>query len=513
MPSELETALQQHVTRQRNDDSVITADEVIDRAQSSKTAPSATRLTAWWARWPAAAAVLAFVAVAGVVVQSGDDSTTVITPSAPPSPANQTESSNGSPAANPPVLSEDPPSPDTTVVAPPRTTASSSTVAAIDVASAQRDALRVLPGFSATATITRTGAEIDETEPDNAIQYTLLADGSFYADLGADSFGSFDPATGRVVGAFRDEAGQLIYQEIVGQADSALPLNVLGGYDPTEIAALGSPDEPPTIREIQFEQRPAWEVTTIDTVGGNLSAAGIEADEAHTTVQVIDQASGLVVSTSITSTDPTVFTRDVVLTGLTVVDEMPDEFPGEFPAGAVVATSGNPSGAMPVDVDAVASHFGIATPVPEQTHESTTHGVIITTESNTHQEGDDPGLPGSVIYRDATFLLREGFLTTTVKISGEALREGRTPREGFAVVDGYLCNDGDANGECDSNPIGDQPVVISNGALAGASVFIDESLGVASATVIAETFQVFVYGTDRATAVDILNGFTIEVPA
>ena len=72
---------------------------------------------------------------------------------------------------------------------------------------------------------------------------TLLADRSFWADQGLRGGDRTTRGHTSSAGAFAQPDGTVGYQEIVGRSDGFMPLGILVGYDPTQLA-MALPDDP-----------------------------------------------------------------------------------------------------------------------------------------------------------------------------------------------------------------------------------------------------------------------------
>lgn len=524
MSSELEQLLRNHADRLDAEMSPITAHEAIDRSEALTTStPLLTRNSQRWGRRLSVAAGLALVVGAGVVLAQldGDDPRIVI-PAATDNPTTE-PSATVEAHATPTTLETSTTATSTTATS---TTVAEPEITAEQVQLAQRDALRNLTGFSATASFTNTGVDADLGESDPA-RYTLLTDGSLYVETGAGTFGSFDPATGIVLGAFRDQSGNMQYQEITGQSDNGLPLTILGGFDPTRLIE-GTFDGEQTIRDVGFEGRPAWEVTTVQAFPAdwfNVPAvsAPLDADIIQTTVQIVDQQSGLIVSTTETSTDPNSGGRDTVLSDIAVVDTMPPEFPGAFPDGAQVDRSGGSPPVTDATIDDVLDLFGIPVPIPVGLVAGTAVDggtpEIVIVDRPQYDETDDPNSEPRTTYREARFTVREGFVATTVSVSSIVLRDGADVPTGLAVSDGYLCFDPDGDGTCESggdpqrSTDGSGLVPIASGALADRTAELSPpDSALISASTYHGPFAITIYRSDRATADAILGSFEVLSP-
>jgi hypothetical protein len=387
---------------------------------------------------------------------------------------------------------------------PPETEQRGVTIA--DIVDAQRQALKNLNGFSATATLTEPGPNGEPTT--RTVRYTLVADGSFYADTGPGTFGSYDPTTGIVLGAFRDQDGGLSYQEIAGQSDNSLPLGILGGYDPTMVVQRGF-GNPPAIREVTFNGRQAWEVTTEDAYDTDDGVGQV----VQRSVQVIDQELGLIVSNETSMIDPD-SRRSAALSDIDIVDSMPEAFPGTFPDGAVVQRDGNAATALPATLDDVAEAFGPTVPLPTAFAEGTISenagpATIIVTNSPTAIGNAAENPETAATYISAEFIVREGFVTTSLTISAQALQTGAVAPDGYAVVDGFLCDDPDGDGRCQDFTATDPNTdTIQAGALQGLAVYIDEQPSYTSGAIVLNGVRISMIGSDRPSMIAAFNGFT-----
>ena len=384
---------------------------------------------------------------------------------------------------------------------------SGSTERVTEIIDAQQTALKRLTGFSATATVT--SADPDGNPSSQTVRYTLLADGSFYAVTGPGTFGSYDPATGIVLGAFRGVDGEVSYQEILGQSNNLLPLGILGGYDPTSIAQAGF-DGSPEIEDVEIDSRPAWRLTYEDTYPAH---EGTD-DVVQTTVQVFDRESGLVVRNSTTTTDPAGSAQSTELTDIEIVDTMPAEFPGAFPVDAEVQRDGDPAGARVATLDDVAGLFGPGVPLPTgfvsgSVVENAAPATIVVAEGPGYLDGEDGRDPPSSTYLSATITTRQGFVATTLEMHAQTIVDGIATPDRYAIVDGFLCRDPDGDGTCAQYTADDENVAtIREGALTGLPVYIGVQPGFVTGTVSLGAVNISVTGSDRATVDAILAGFT-----
>ncbi len=529
MPSEIEQLLRDHARHLDAEMTPITVHEVTERPGSpTQTAPIDTqRGRPRKAGLGVAAALIVIIGAGLLIARLGDDRPRIVTPTetaAPETPA-ATAPVITEAIAEPTPMSAPPSSTDTTVVA---TTLPEPAITTEQVQLAQREALRTLTGFSATASFAVTDESADLGQPE-AVTYTLLADGSVYVATGPDTFGSFDPVTGIVLGVFRDETGNLTAQEITGQTDNGLPLTILGGYDPTRLIETGK-DAMQTIREVDVEGRPAWEVTTVEEfTTDEFSSAPFDTDTGtdfvQTTIQVIDQESGLIVMNAESSTDPNAGgDRVTTLSDIAVVDTMPPEFPGTLPDTVDVDRSGSPAPITGATVEEVVELFGVAVPIPEGLIAGTAVAgdpvEIVLEDRPQFEEADDPEGEPRTTFREARFTIREGFVATTVAVSSIALRDDAVVPEGLALSEGYLCFDSDGDGACNSGgdpqgfTDGDGVVPIGSGLLVGLSAELSSLSGtIGSGSTYYGPFSVAVYQSDRATIDAILGSFELVFPS
>ena len=81
---------------------------------------------------------------------------------------------------------------------------------------------------------------------------------------------------------------------------------------------------------------------------------------------------------------------------------------------------------------------------------------------------------------------------------------------GQAVVDGFLCDDPDGDGQCQDFTATDPNAdTIQTGALQGVAVYIDEQPGYTSGVVLLNGIRISMIGTDRATTLAAFDGFTL----
>jgi len=380
-----------------------------------------------------------------------------------------------------------------------------------EVRRAQFEALRKLPGFTATAVKTVFTPSTGEPESEQTAQVTLLADGSFFADQGERGWGSFDPATHLVRGVFQLPDGTTGYQEIVGQAQNTVPLNILTGHDPTALVQYGGPADT-TVRESTFEGRSVWEVTTVFGFDRSMcegECAGPPSTQ--TTVQTIDQETGLVIRNSITSTAPNTVPNLSVLRDVQIVDSMPPGFPGSFPEGVTVDRSGDPNAVATIALGDIATRFGIAVPLPAGFEDSTI----------SYQEMDgmwtgDGGTEATTFHRTVEFSVPEGFTTTRVRVSAISVPPGGVVPPGMIVVDGgFVCSAAPGADQCESldattvsSQQMDGAVTLTSGALAGLGAYQSDE----SASITSGPFQISILAGDRAAALAIANDFVLVEP-
>ena len=384
----------------------------------------------------------------------------------------------------------------------------------------QVGALRALPGF--TATVTKTVFDPVSGEPsEETAQVTLLADGSFWADQGLRGWGSYDPRTHIVRGTFAQPDGTVDHQEIVGQPDGFLPLGILVGYDPTQLA-MAMPDDPilgnsTDVIETTFEGRRAWEITTvmsfeIPCLEPCIGQADPTTAFEQTEVTTIDQETGIVIRKSMTSTQPNTQPQLSMLGDISVTDVMPAPFPGTFPDGAVVDRSGDPNAIAAgglARVQALADWFGIAIPLP-------TGPIEISTQENggSLSGPDGADVPGR--FHRIEVASHEGFVTAaavTLMFSAP-LAESPVP-DGWTVVDGFYCMSPTDDGVCDDPwttfGIDVDATVIESGALAGGKLvrFADPPSG----SIDFGPFQIGISAPDAATVLAIANRFEVVQPS
>jgi hypothetical protein len=411
----------------------------------------------------AAGAGVAVVApLAGLVVLQGD---------AQPSSIKGTDTTEPSPTTIPDVATSPSTLLPTSVAASPTTlpivrepTVEEPTIE--DVRKAQAEALRQLVGFTAVAEVTQTFGSEDQQPASRVAKVPLLPDGSFWAQIGADEWGSYDPASGVARSAFRGADGTIQYQEIVGQRDNSVPVGVLTGMNPVQLVDA-IPGVRTDIAVTVLDVRPVWEITTVMTYDPSSCEELCEGDPfVQTMVDTVDQATGLVIRSSNTTTEVNGTSQVAVLRDIRVVDTVPAAFPGTVPDGAEIDRSGEPTAAVSATLGDVADFFGVPVPIPS--------GVGEATVNVSQNESLDPS--GAVLVnRRAEIVGREGFLMRSVYISALAASDEGESRGG--VVDGYLCmtGDDDNDGTCDPDPYldqtplvdGQQIVTIDEGAAAG----------------------------------------------
>lgn len=508
MPTDVETLLRDHADTLEAAAPPITLDEVRDTVPPVPTPqPRDGRRDR---RWLMVAAVLVLVS-AGVVALAlvddrqgtvrTDDPTTITSPGTEPRPDDTTRQATTTAPAPIPV----PPTEPAVTAGPPSTTVPVDVLTVEDVHARQVAALRALPGFQATSTARTEQTSPQEVADPRTAEFTMTADGSFYAQTGPDTWGSYDPATSVVRGVYRDLNGQLVHEEIVGQSDAFTPISILVGHNPTSLV-WPSPEGEQTVEEVDYAGRPAWEIVTVNR-WSNRGLPGISASDdevVQTTRQIVDHQTGLIVAEHLTSTDPTTPDQESTLTNVSVTDELPAEFPGTFPDGAAVQRSGDPNQARsinPTDVDAL---FGIPVPLPADLESAR----LRFSDLEGYAEGDDVATGPSIRHRTLTITYGNSFVPIVVDIYADLLADGRdTSPDHRIVVDGYLCDDLQGDGVCDtyqSDGFNDgSTFTIEHGALAG-NVGAVESGAVSVRT---GALTIVIISEDTAAAVEIANSF------
>ena len=143
-----------------------------------------------------------------------------------------------------------------------------------------------------------------------------------------------------------------------------MPLGILTGHDPTALVRHVAPAAT-TVRETTFEDRAVWEVTTVYEFDSSMCEGGCSSPPStQTTVQSVDQETGLVIRNSVTSGAPNTVPSLSVLRDVRIVEQMPPEFPGSFPSDVTVDRSGDPNGATTIPYTDIAGRFGIPVPLP-----------------------------------------------------------------------------------------------------------------------------------------------------
>ena len=404
---------------------------------------------------------------------------------------------------------------DTTVVSTvPPTTSVEPGLSVEDVRAMQAAALRALPGFTATVAKTVFDPVSNEPSSEETAQITIVADRSFWADRGLRGWGSYDPRTHIVRGAFALPDGTLGYQEIVGQPDGFTPLGILVGYDPT-VLVMATPDGPilgnsTEVIETTFEGRPVWEVTIIQAFDAPCFEVCSEEDDTkivQTEVSTVDQETGIVIRKSTTSTQPNQTPQLSVLRDIRVTDAMPAPFPGTFPDDAVVDRSGDPNAAAVggmARVQALADAFGIAIPLP-------TGPIEISTRENggSLMGPDGVDVPGR--FHTIEVASHEGFVTAAaVNLMFSApVAESPVP-DGWTVVNGLYCTSPTDDGVCDERSFGNV-TEIESGALAGGKLMGPADAPYGSITF--GPFQIGISAPDAATVLAIANRFEMVEPS
>ena len=473
-------------------------------------------------RWMVAAAVVALVAAGAVALgwnaQNSDRTTPATSPqistvgSAPESVAT-TEPVEPATSAAPTTA----PTTGAPTTAPPTTQVPTSVPAGPTVADVRRhqiDKLGQLPGFTATARFESTAeGAVEPVEPRTGT-VTLLADGSFYADTGPDTWGSYEPATGTARGAYIGPDGNLAYDEIVGQHDNHLAVGILVGHDPTALVVSSSgPFETPgfseVVAETTFDGRPAWEIATTIAAVQPRPQPGIGTDPVpplQRTVQIVDQATGLVVHDTTTNTLGTVSTRTSTLTDVRIVEELPPEFPGSIPDGVPVNRSGDPTQA-PISVDAAVEAFGRPLPLPP-----IPDGARVVYARSELLLSEDPEAD-RLISHNVIVMHANSFVAPVVQISAVSLPPGMPLPDGYIVEDGaFLCPASEAGDGClvhaaaDTAGVADtETIEITDGALAGRLAMAHAG----GANVLDGAFSILVSGGDDATTSELLNSFVM----
>ena len=365
---------------------------------------------------------------------------------------------------------------DTTVVSTvPPTTSVEPGLTVEDVRAMQATALRALSGF--TAAVTKTVFDPVSSEPtEETAQVTLLADRSLWVDRGLRGWGSYDPLTHIVRGAFAQPDGTEGYQEIVGQSDGSLPLSILVGHDPTQLAMATAGRSGPR----ELDRRDRDDVRRTTGVGDHghpvvrhamlraLQPGGPNhenrADRGQHDRPGDRDRDPEVDDEHRTEPEPQLS----VLRDMRVVESMPTEFPGTFPDDAVVDRSGDPNaiaiGGLP-GVQALADAIGIAIPVP-----TGPAGMTISTMQNDGMFSDPDGtnVPGR--FHTIETASTDGFLTTAaVRVMFSAPVGDSPVPAGQTMVDGLYCRSATDDGVCDDTGFGNPTdvTVIESGALAG----------------------------------------------
>lgn len=423
-----------------------------------------------------------------------------------------------------------PPAPATAPAAPPVDTTVASTVPPTtsgepeltveEVRAMQADALRVLPGFTAAVTKTVFDPVSGGTSSEETAQVTLLADRSFWADQGLRGWGSYDPRTHIVRGAFVQPDGTVGYQEIVGQSDGFLPLGILVGHDPTQLT-VAMPDDPARgistdVIETIFEGRPVWEVTSIQSFADPCfepcSPAAATTRIVQTEVSTIDQQTGIVIRKSTTSTQPNTQPQLSMLGDIRVTGAMPAQFPGTFPDDAVVVRSGDPTGGAVggmAGVQALADEFGIAIPLP-------TGPIEISTRQNPGGMRGPDGVDVPSRSHTIEVASHEGFVTSAaVNLTFSAPVADRPVPDGWTIVDGLYCMSPSDDGVCDDPwttfGIAVDATVIESGALGGSRLVRAAEQPHGSITF--GPFQIGITAPDAESVLAIANRFEMVQPS
>ena len=382
-----------------------------------------------------------------------------------------------------------------------------------DVRAGQIAALRQLSGFTATAEVTTTstpysldGAPMAEQTSTRTAEITLLPDGSFWSQTSADEWGSYDPATHTVRGAFRSPEGVLQYQEIVGQPDNSIPLGVISGMFPTQLVG-GTQDDSTRVEDTTLDGRAVWQITNVmvyDPARCQGDGCGSE-PYSQTIVQTVDQQTGLMIRSSNATTDQHGTSQVAALRDVRPVDTMPAGFPGTFPPDAAVDRSGDPNIATSLTMADIPAHFGIATPLPAGLDTVTvTAGEMM----GPSVDNDDPAGP-SYRTRTADIVAHDGFLNMTISVRATVAADAPTDD---LVIDGYVCRngDGDQDGACDktidgsaSGLPGSRTITIEHGALAGREVLVVNG----GLSINVGIFDINILAPTNAEAIAIANTF------
>ncbi len=237
-----------------------------------------------------------------------------------------------------------PPLPSTTVVSttpPPPSTTVPLSEQLDQIARTVVERLSTLQSIGFTTTVRRTG------QPDDSNNVVMRADGAFWAES-AGSWGSYDPQTGLLRGAFTNPDGSLGYDELAGQPDGSTGVGILMGHQPAPaIAGIRMAD---SVVESVYDGRPVWRLELVLN-------SGLGSDASQTLL--IDQATGILVSETDRSTDNGVTTtQQSEFTDLAVDAPLPPAFPGSFPPDATIRRSGDPLQAPVPTAEEAAQRFG-----------------------------------------------------------------------------------------------------------------------------------------------------------
>lgn len=134
--------------------------------------------------------------------------------------------------------------------------------------------------------------------------------------------------------------------------------------------------------------------------------------------------------------------------------------------------------------------------------------VITLTSTPSYLEGDDGRAAPSAEYIETTFTAREGFVSTTVRISAQRLVDGVSVPTDSSVVDGFLCFDNQQDGLCDDLSSSDLTVeAVDAGALSGRPMYFSEEATYTYGTVFLGGVDISVSGADREQTIEIFESF------
>lgn len=192
---------------------------------------------------------------------------------------------------------------------------------------------------------------------DKSAQVVLRNDGS--AAVASDSivWSYYDATVGTARLAFTGMDGQVVYQELVGQADNSVALGVPTGLPNGIVEQFPlTTDFVVDIADDVIDGRPTWRIDQVYDVPGSTATTA----EMSSSIW-IDVNSGITIKTrnvGMQTRNDVALVETITLSNLELDTPMPPDFPGAFPENAAVDRSGDPTSFGPVSIEAAAIEFG-----------------------------------------------------------------------------------------------------------------------------------------------------------